>query len=130
MNLEQNLSKAGMKISKALCSLGCFVFAIFYTYMDKKFDYLRETKKVFDEEIEALEKTRDALGEDFETILNLILDCEGKLILTGMGKPSHIVTKMSATIASLGIPSFFMYQGEDMHDDLSVVKKDVVMLII
>ena len=98
--------------------------------MDKKFDYLRETKKVFDEEIEALEKTRDALGEDFETILNLILDCEGKLILTGMGKPSHIVTKMSATIASLGIPSFFMYQGEDMHDDLSVVKKDVVMLII
>ena len=98
--------------------------------MDKKFDYISEAKKVFDIEIEALEKTRDALGEDFETILNLILDCEGKLILTGMGKPGHIATKMSATFASLGIPSFFMHPGEAMHGDLGMVeKKDVVMLM-
>ena len=98
--------------------------------MDTKFDYITEAKKVFDKEIEALEKTRDALGEDFETILNLILDCEGKLILTGMGKPGHIATKMSATFASLGIPSFFMHPGEAMHGDLGMVeKKDVVMLM-
>lgn len=98
--------------------------------MAKKFDYISEAKKVFDKEIEALEKTRDALGEDFETILNLILDCEGKLILTGMGKPGHIATKMSATFASLGIPSFFMHPGEAMHGDLGMVeKKDVVMLM-
>ena len=98
--------------------------------MNKKFDYISEAKKVFDKEIEALTKTRDALGEDFETILNLILDCEGKLILTGMGKPGHIATKMSATFASLGIPSFFMHPGEAMHGDLGMVeKKDVVMLM-
>lgn len=98
--------------------------------MAKKFDYISEAKKVFDKEIEALQKTRDALGEDFETILNLILDCEGKLILTGMGKPGHIATKMSATFASLGIPSFFMHPGEAMHGDLGMVeKKDVVMLM-
>ena len=98
--------------------------------MDKKFDYISEAKNVFDKEIEALTKTRDALGEDFETILNLILDCEGKLILTGMGKPGHIATKMSATFASLGIPSFFMHPGEAMHGDLGMVeKKDVVMLM-
>ena len=98
--------------------------------MDKKFDYISEAKKVFDKEIEALQKTRDALGEDFETILNLILDCEGKLILTGTGKPGHIATKMSATFASLGIPSFFMHPGEAMHGDLGMVeKKDVVMLM-
>ena len=98
--------------------------------MDKKFDYISEAKKVFDKEIEALQKTRDTLGEDFETILNLILDCEGKLILTGMGKPGHIATKMSATFASLGIPSFFMHPGEAMHGDLGMVeKKDVVMLM-
>lgn len=98
--------------------------------MDKKFDYKSEAKKVFDKEIEALQKTRDALGEDFETILNLILDCKGKLILTGMGKPGHIATKMSATFASLGIPSFFMHPGEAMHGDLGMVeKKDVVMLM-
>ncbi|WP_407725129.1 SIS domain-containing protein [Ruminococcus sp. JL13D9] len=98
--------------------------------MDKKFDYINEAKKVFDKEIEALQKTRDALGKDFESILNLILDCEGKLILTGMGKPGHIATKMSATFASLGIPSFFMHPGEAMHGDLGMVeKKDVVMLM-
>ena len=98
--------------------------------MDKKFDYISEAKKVFDKEIEALQKTRDALGKDFETILNLILGCEGKLILTGMGKPGHIATKMSATFASLGIPSFFMHPGEAMHGDLGMVeKKDVVMLM-
>lgn len=98
--------------------------------MDKKYDYISEAKKVFDKEIEALQKTRDALGEDFETILNLILDCEGKLILTGMGKPGHIATKMSATFASLGIPSFYMHPGEAMHGDLGMVeKKDVVMLM-
>ena len=98
--------------------------------MDKQFDYISEAKKVFDKEIEAIEKTRDALGEDFEKILNLILRCEGKLILTGMGKPGHIATKMSATFASLGIPSFFMHPGEAMHGDLGMVeKKDVVMLM-
>ena len=98
--------------------------------MNKKFDYISEAKKVFDKEIEALTKTRDALGEDFETILNLILDCEGKLILTGMGKPGHIATKMSATFASFGIPSFFMHPGEAMHGDVGMVeKKDVVMLM-
>ena len=98
--------------------------------MDKQFDYISEAKKVFDKEIEAIEKTRDALGEDFEKILNLILSCEGKLILTGMGKPGHIATKMSATFASLGIPSFFMHPGEAMHGDLGMVeKKDVVMLM-
>ena len=98
--------------------------------MDKQFDYISEAKKVFDKEIKALEKTRDALGEDFEKILNLILRCEGKLILTGMGKPGHIATTMSATFASLGIPSFFMHPGEAMHGDLGMVeKKDVVMLM-
>lgn len=98
--------------------------------MDKKFDYISEAKKVFNKEIEALEKTRDAIGEDFETILNLILNCEGKLILTGMGKSGHIASKISATFASLGIPSFFMNSGEAMHGDIGMVeKKDVVMLM-
>lgn len=98
--------------------------------MTQRFDYITEAKKVFDKEIEALEKTKNALDGDFETILNLILDCKGKLILTGMGKPGHIATKMSATFASLGIPSFFMHPGEAMHGDLGMVeKKDVVMLM-
>ncbi len=98
--------------------------------MTHNIDYLTEAKKVFDKEIEALEKTKNSLDSDFLAILDLILKCEGKLILTGMGKPGHIATKMSATFASLGIPSFFMHPGEAMHGDLGMVeKKDVVMLM-
>ena len=98
--------------------------------MENQFDCVGEAKKVFDKEIIALNKTKEAIGEDFEQILKLILDCEGKLILTGMGKPGHIGTKMAATFASLGIPSFFMHPGEAMHGDLGMVeKKDVVILM-
>lgn len=98
--------------------------------MDTKFDYICEARNIFDKEIAALEKTRDAIGKDFETIVELILNCEGKLVLTGMGKPGHIATKMAATFASLGTPSFFMHPGEAMHGDLGMVeRKDVVILM-
>lgn len=94
------------------------------------FDVVEEAKKVFDKEIIALQRTKEVIGEDFKTILNLILNCQGKLVLTGMGKPGHIATKMAATFASLGTPSFYMHPGEAMHGDLGMVeKKDIIMLM-
>ena len=63
-------------------------------------------------------------------IADLILNCEGKVVLTGMGKPGHIATKIAATMSSLGTPSFFMHPGEALHGDLGVVeKKDVVIMM-
>ena len=63
-------------------------------------------------------------------MVELILNCRGKLVLTGMGKPGHIATKIAATFASLGTPSFFMHPGEAMHGDLGMVEqKDVVILM-
>ncbi len=98
--------------------------------MDLQFDFVEEAKKIFDIEIEALIKTRDALGPDFENLVNLVLNCKGKVVLTGMGKPGHIATKMAATLASLGTPSFFMHPGEAMHGDLGMVEcKDIVILM-
>lgn len=98
--------------------------------MDTQLDILAEARSVFDKEIAALEKTRDALGADFETLVALILQCRGKVILTGMGKPGHIGTKIAATMASLGTPAFFMHPGEALHGDLGMVEnKDVVILI-
>lgn len=91
---------------------------------------LDEARSVFNKEIAAIEATRDALGADFEKIVELILHCRGKLVLTGMGKPGHIATKIAATFASLGTPSFFMHPGEAMHGDLGMVEqKDVVILM-
>lgn len=93
-------------------------------------DILKEGKRVFDIEIEALQKTRDALDDTFINILNLIIHCPGKVILTGMGKPGHIAKKIAATFASLGTPAFFLHPAEAMHGDLGMVsEQDVVMAI-
>jgi arabinose-5-phosphate isomerase len=98
--------------------------------MNSSFNIIQEARSIFDKEIQALEKTKDALGPDFERIAELILTCRGKVILTGMGKPGHIGTKIAATLASLGTPSFFMHPGEAMHGDLGMVEsKDVVILM-
>lgn len=97
--------------------------------MNKDFDIIAEAKSIFDKEMEALARTKDAIGEDFETIIHLVLDCRGKVILTGMGKPGHIGAKLAATFASLGTPAFFMHPAEAMHGDLGMVeKKDIVIL--
>ena len=93
-------------------------------------DRLNEAKKVFDIEIEALQKTREALGEDFIDILNEISSCQGKVILTGMGKPGHIAEKLAATFSSLGTPSFYLHPAEAMHGDLGMVSKNDVVIAI
>ena len=91
---------------------------------------LNVAKKVFDVEIEAMQKTRDSLDEDFLKILDLIVNCEGRVILTGMGKPGHITKKLAATFASLGTPAFSLHPGEALHGDLGMVTdKDLVIAI-
>lgn len=98
--------------------------------MRSQFEVCAEAQAVFDKEMEALRKTRDSLGEDFEKLVELVLHCRGKVILSGMGKPGHIGTKMAATLASLGTPAFFMHPAEAMHGDLGMVtKEDVVILM-
>ena len=98
--------------------------------MSNQFDIVAEARSVFNKEIEALLRTRDSLGADFETLVNLLLNCQGKVVLTGVGKPGHIGTKIAATLASLGTPSFFMHPAEAMHGDLGMVdSKDVVILM-
>ena len=86
-------------------------------------DRLAEGKRVFDIEIEALEKTRDALNDTYLQILDLITNCEGKVIITGMGKPGHIAAKLAATFASLGTPAFHLHPAEAMHGDLGIDRK-------
>ena len=93
-------------------------------------DKLAEAKRVFDIEINALKKTRDVLDEAFIRILDLITNCEGKIVITGMGKPGHIATKLAATFSSLGTPSFCLHPGEAMHGDLGMISKNDVVIAI
>ena len=93
-------------------------------------DKLTEAHRVFDIEINALGKTRDTLDETFVQILDLITGCKGKVIITGMGKPGHIGSKIAATFASLGTPSFFLHPGEAMHGDLGMISSNDVVIAI
>ena len=82
---------------------------------------LAEGKRIFDIEIEALQKTRDALDNTFVQILDLVVECHGKVIITGIGKSGHIAAKIAATFASLGTPSFRLHPAEAMHGDLGMI---------
>ncbi len=93
-------------------------------------DKLAEGKRVFDIEIDALQKTRDVLDETFVHILDLVVGCQGKVIITGMGKPGHIAGKLAATFASLGTPSFRLHPAEAMHGDLGMVSANDVVIAI
>ena len=93
-------------------------------------DRLAEGRKVFDVEIEALQKTRDCLDDIYLKILDLIINCSGKVILTGMGKPGHIAAKLAATFASLGTPAFRLHPAEAMHGDLGMVSSNDVVIAI
>lgn len=93
-------------------------------------DRLAEARRVFDIEIEALERTRDALDETFIKILDMVTHCEGKVVVTGMGKPGHIATKLAATFSSLGTPSFCLHPAEAMHGDLGMISANDVVIAI
>lgn len=93
-------------------------------------DRLNEARKVFDTEIIALEKTRDVLDEIFLQILDLVVNCKGKVIITGIGKPGHIAAKMAATFSSLGTPSFMLHPAEAMHGDLGMVAANDAVIAI
>jgi arabinose-5-phosphate isomerase len=93
-------------------------------------DIIQEGKKVFEIEIDALNKTKDIIGESFSAIVEAIMSCEGKIIVTGMGKPGHVSKKIAATLASLGTPAFYLHPAEAMHGDLGMITaKDIVFAI-
>lgn len=91
---------------------------------------LEEAKKVFETEIQSLKKVEDNLDDIFVQIIDIIKECKGKIILCGMGKSGHIAKKISATMASLGTPSFFLHPAEAMHGDLGMVSKEDIIILI
>lgn len=91
---------------------------------------IEDAKRVFEIEIAELEKVKERLDHNFEEILDVIIHCDGKVIITGMGKSGHIGNKIAATMSSLGTPSFFLHPAEALHGDLGMVSKDDVVIAI
>jgi arabinose-5-phosphate isomerase len=87
-------------------------------------------KEVFSIEAKAIADLSALLTDDFDKAVVDILACEGKLIVSGMGKSGIIGKKIAATMASTGTPSFFLHPGEAYHGDLGMIEeRDMVLLI-
>jgi len=93
-------------------------------------DIINEARKVFEIEIESLNKIKDEIGEDIIILVNAVLETTGRVILIGMGKSGHIARKISATISSLGIPSYFLHPAEAAHGDLGMITKNDIILML
>lgn len=66
----------------------------------------------------------------YQRVLNLIMNCKGHVILSGMGKSGHVGRKMSATLASTGTPSFFIHPAEAFHGDLGMITPYDLLILI
>ncbi len=87
-------------------------------------------KEVVQTEINALKKLKKSLNKDFDKIVNSIIKCKGKVIFSGVGKSGIISHKIQSTIASLGIPSFYVDAGSCSHGDLGMISSGDVILLI
>jgi len=81
-------------------------------------------------EADAVEQLSRRLDDNFATACQTILDCQGRVVITGMGKSGHIGNKIAATLASTGTPSFFVHPGEACHGDLGMITKNDVVIAI
>lgn len=87
-------------------------------------------KKVLKMEAEAIAGLISRIDANFEKIIKLICKVEGRIIVTGMGKPGFIAQKISATLSSTGTPSLYLHPAEALHGDLGrVTKKDLILAL-
>lgn len=93
-------------------------------------DYLKVAKRTIKMESEAVALLEQRIGNEFTEACKLIINCTGRVIVTGMGKSGHIGRKIAATFASTGTPAFFVHPGEASHGDIGMItKKDVVLAL-
>ena len=98
--------------------------------LDKKQNYKKIAKEVIQLEINALKKLKNSIAGSFSEAVDVISKCQSKVILCGVGKSGLIAAKISATLSSVGTPSFSLSANDCSHGDLgSISKKDVLVLI-
>jgi len=91
---------------------------------------LAEGRRVLAIEARAVQALIDRLDEQFNKAVDLLFQCKGKVVVSGMGKSGLVGQKIAATMASTGTPAFFLHPAEGIHGDLGMVgRKDVVIAI-
>jgi arabinose-5-phosphate isomerase len=93
-------------------------------------DLRQLAREVFLIESSAVAALADRVGEDFDRAIETILDCEGRVIVAGMGKSGLIGKKITATFNSTGIASFFLHPAEAMHGDVGLMCAEDILLLV
>lgn len=93
-------------------------------------EILAIAKKTIDTEAEAIANLTNLLNNDFSHVVKLIIESNGRVIITGIGKSANIAQKIVATLNSTGTPSVFMHAADAIHGDLGNVQKDDVVIAI
>jgi len=81
-------------------------------------------------EIAALNSLLKTIDDSFDNVVDLIVNCSGKIIVIGIGKSGHVGNKMAATFASLGTPAFFIHAGDAVHGDLGMIGNEDVCILV
>ena len=93
-------------------------------------DFIESGLRTIKMEVEAVGLLSSRVDQQFSIACETILACQGRVIVTGMGKSGHIGNKIAATLASTGTPAFFVHPGEASHGDLGMITKTDVVIAI
>jgi len=93
-------------------------------------DWLALARETIDVEIQGLGCVRDRLDENFVMALEMMADCKGRVVVTGIGKSGLVGRKIAATLSSTGTPAFFLHPVEGAHGDLGMLRPEDVALAL
>ena len=96
----------------------------------KNTDFQKLGRAVVATELAEIEALQTRIDDSFTKACELLLACEGRIVVTGMGKSGHIGGKIAATLASTGSPAFFVHPGEASHGDLGMITKNDVVIAL
>lgn len=91
---------------------------------------LQRAREVLNIEAKGILALTDQLDENFVKAVQLLYECQGKVVVTGLGKSGIICRKIAATFSSTGTPSFFLHAGDGAHGDLGMIMKDDIVLAV
>lgn len=91
---------------------------------------LKNGKAVFEQEGNALLQIGEGLDENFALVVDVLVQCQGRVIVSGIGKSAIIAQKIVATFNSTGTPAIFLHASEAIHGDLGVIQKDDIVIVV
>ena len=92
--------------------------------------YAKRAKEIFNEEIRELEKLKNSIDATFDQVVEVLYQCQGKVVMMGIGKTGIIAHKMAASFASTGTPSIFVNAAEAVHGDLGMINANDVAILV